>query len=76
MSVIGKNTIFAFSTVLRPLLRLNPLVWAVVTLTLCVVLGAATGSEYLFLMGVVGFVALPLMLGIAAIILLPFSRPR
>ncbi|MBI4312717.1 MAG: hypothetical protein HY681_13185 [Chloroflexi bacterium] len=69
----AKNlAVFSFNHILRPVLRLNLLVLAVLVLTLLVVLGAATGSEYFFLLGIFGFIALPLMLGFIAVILLPF----
>ncbi|MBI4312800.1 MAG: hypothetical protein HY681_13620 [Chloroflexi bacterium] len=73
MTIAKALAVFGFNHVLGPLLRLNLLVWVVLGLTTLVVLGAATGSERLFLYGTFGFVALPFVLGVVAIILLPFK---
>lgn len=73
MALAKALAVFGFNYILWPVLRLNPLVWVVLVLTLSVVLGAATGSEYLFLIGTYGFVALPFVLGVIAVILLLFK---
>ena len=74
MNVNRKIATFTFNAVVKPLVRLSLLTWVVLALTICVVFGTAADSEGLFLLGVLGFVGLPFVLGAVAAILLPFTR--
>ena len=73
ISLVKILAIFVFNDLVWPLLRLNLLVWVLLFLILCIVLGSATGSEYLFLLGTYSLVAVPMVLGVVAVILLPFE---
>ena len=74
MKLIARDALFAFHTVSKPLVRTSLLAWVVLALTFLIVLGVALHSEDIFLLGLVGFVGLPLVLGAVAMILLPFTK--